>query len=82
VLSLCPRLPFCQQYVTSNAETTFPWGFVDSSCAIDETEATWQEALRLGPTNVADLSAESPMIGAQGQAAATGGGGEGFYDPN
>ena len=72
-------------YVTSNADTTCPWGFVDSSCPISESEATWQEALRLGPTDPSALDQAVARL-----AISSGGQGgaesvepvEAYYDPN
>ena len=79
-----PPPPLGSAYVTANADTTLPWGFVDSSCPLSESEAAWQEALRLGPTDPAALeravAAAQSTSGAEGRGLVEGA--EGYYDPN
>jgi hypothetical protein len=42
----------------AHSPNTAPWGFADSAEPLESAERMWQEALRLGPT---DLSAVRPL---------------------
>lgn len=63
-------------HIKSNGLNTMPWGFAGSNCPLTETEELWQEALRVGST---DLTALCPV---ESVSAKTVLGQQGFYDPN
>lgn len=66
-------------YLSARAGGTVAWGFADSNEPLESTEALWQEALRLGPT---DLTKLSPKLSSwEPQLTPTAGGQDDSYAP-
>ena len=66
-------------YLSARAGGTVAWGFADSNEPLESTEALWQEALRLGPTDLTKLTTE--LSSWEPQLTPTAGGQDDSYAP-